>query len=196
MAEIDAAGEQVVVNRQSIVSMDSDGFTFNQLEAAAFYHIYLAIRGGSWSIGDLLTQTDTSTVVTESGLPTQPKSVLFVSANRAMDVQNTGTVHGQLSIGAGTSTSNRVAMAIMDEDNLATSETSSAIEFDEVYIHINTSDTLEGLGDINSITSDGFTFIMDDADPAQMYVWWVAAGDNPSANAIPVFMNQYRQRSV
>jgi hypothetical protein len=113
-----------------------------------------------------------------------------------MDVQNTGTVHGQLSIGAGTSTSNRVAMAIMDEDNLATSETSSAIEFDEVYIHINTSDTLEGLGDINSITSDGFTFIMDDADPAQMYVWWVAAGDNPSANAIPVFMNQYRQRSV
>jgi hypothetical protein len=172
--------------RKQLVSMDANGFTFNQLElpqTAGSQWNYLAIKGGNWYVGDLLTQTDTSTTVTETGMAASPALIIMASANRAKSTQDTGTATGQMSIGAATSTSERMVLAIQDENGTANAELSRGVEYDAIYMNISTSDAVQGLGDISAINSDGFTFIMDDADPSQAFAFWVAVA--PVATKAP-----------
>jgi len=174
-----------VVDRKTMVSLDNDGFTWNQLElpqtAGSIFH-FLAVKGGSWDVGDLLTQTDTTTTVTET-LAFTPSLIIMASANRAKSTQDTGTVHRALSFGAATSPSARMAMAMWDENGTANAESANAVEYDEIYANISASDVIQGLGDITGMASNTFDFIMDDADPAQNFAFWIAAGPTPEAGA-------------
>ena len=167
-----------IENRQSLVSFDADGFTFNQLEADTPGHIYLAIQGGRWTIGDLLTQTDTTTTVSES-LPAQPQLIIFMSTVRPLSTQNTLDANGAMhSFGAATSASERMVMASQDENGIADSNVSIGVEYDAVYLNIATNDTVQGLGDVSRVVPNAFDFVMDDADPSQNYVWWIALGSS------------------
>ena len=177
-----------IVARKQFVSMDATGFTFNQLElpqtAGSQWH-YLAIKGGNWYVGNLLTQTDTTTTVTKTGMATSPSLIMMTSVGKAKSTQDAGTAGLMMSFGAATSTSERMAMAVQDENGTANAECSTGVEYDEIYLNISTTDTVQGLGDISAINSDGFSFIMDDADPSQAYVWYIAAGSNASSETYP-----------
>jgi hypothetical protein len=170
----------VMRNRQSLVSMDADGFTFDQLkvgETAGFPDTvhYLAIQGGQWLLGDLETQTETTITMAENGMGFNPDLVIFASANRPLSTQDVGTANGQISFGAATSITERVAMAIMDRDGQAAAVTGSAVEYDAVYIYESTAMLAQGIMDLKSMHSDGFNAIMDNADPAQSFVFYIAA---------------------
>lgn len=159
----------------------STGFTVSYNEqglggSGNYYVFYLALKGGQYYLGDLLTQTDTTTDIVESGVGFQPTAVLFASACRAQSTADTCTAQDEMSIGAATSTSARHATAMIDEDAGTTSDITTANEFDAVYINLSTSNTRDGLMDVKSFDSGGFTCIMDDADPSQAFVWYVAFG--------------------
>jgi len=160
--------------RDSFVSFDADGFTLNQLEGTdQYYYHFLCLKGGQYAVGDLTTRTDGNDIEEDVGF--QPVAVLFGSANRALSTQDTSTTHNRLSIGAGTSTSNRAAQAISDEDGLADTETAYTNQDDAVYAHV-IDDAIEALMDIKSIDADGFTCVMDDVETAGCWVTYLAIG--------------------
>lgn len=163
--------------RFDFVSFNTDGFTINNLEGATATIVYfIAFKGMSVVLGDLLTQTDTTTSIVESGFGFDPAAVLLVSHNKAKSTQDIVQDDDQLTIGAFTSPSDRVAMGVSDDDNVADSVVATAVEYDECYINLNPTDgTLQGLMDVTGV-GNGFTCIMDDADPAQAFVWYMAFG--------------------
>jgi hypothetical protein len=185
-----------IENRATFTSFLSNGFRINWAEVTtgSLVYFFVAFKGGSFKFGDLLTQTDTSTAITESGLGFQPAGVMLVSAGRAESTADTATDDDELSIGAFTSTSVRVAMAVADDDAANDSIVSTSISYDEVYQNLNANTgAIEGEMDVQSVGSDGFTLIMDDADPSQSFVWYMAFG-NPSVNppssmVYPIFAN-------
>jgi hypothetical protein len=174
----------IIYFRDSFVSFDADGFTLNQLEGTGQSLVYVALAGGQYSVGDLTTRTDGNDIA-ESGLGFQPVAVMFASANRALSTQDTTTAHGRVSIGAGTSTTNRAVQAISDEDNLATTETATTNQGDAVYAHV-VDDAIEALMDIKSIDADGFTCVMDDTETSACWVTYLAIGSAAAAAAEPI----------
>lgn len=189
-----SAVDTSVSAREDFVSFLADGFRLNWVEAglgSTRHQGYLALKGGNYLVGNLLTQTDTVTDIAETGFGFKPSSALFFSAGRAKSTADTASVNAQMSIGAFSSLTNRGAQAGLDEHNKADSETTTAIEFDEVYANIATDSTIAGLMDVKSVDADGFTMIMDDADPAQAFVWYVAFGPaavSSSAALLPANM--------
>ena len=166
-------------NRAAFVQFLSNGFQLNWLEAAFAYQLmYVCIKGGSWLVGNLQTQTDTTTDIVESGFGFQPKGAMLFSHNMAQSTQDTVQSDARLSVGAFTSTTERQAQALLIETGLADTDVTNAIEHDEVYINIASDSTVQGLMDVKSVDSDGFTLLMDDADPAQGYIWYLAVGDS------------------
>jgi hypothetical protein len=172
-------------DRASFTGMDSDGFTINWDENSGqlrwFY--WLALKGGQYKIGSLTTQTDTTTDIVETGFGFQPVGALFVSHCQAESTIDALQDHDAWSMGAFSSTSNRGAQGTLDQDNTADSTVAAAVEHDAVYVNISTADAVEGLMDIKSVDSDGFTCIMDDADPSAAFVWYVAFGSEPVVSA-------------
>lgn len=168
--------------RASLSTMDADGFTLNFGEVAAATTVfYLALAGGRYAVGDLTTATDTNNF-SETGLSIgTPVAAMFVSAGKAADSADTPSAHDRWSMGAATSSSARAAMATLDEDATADAECATAVEHDAVYINLATDDTVQGLMDLVSMDSDGFTVVMDDADPSAAFVWYVAFGSEVAA---------------
>jgi len=185
LATIAPAGAASCNMRAAMVGPITDGFQLNVTEnstATAKPFFAVTIKGGSWHLGDLLTQTDTTTDIVESGFGFQPRGAMFLSHCLAQSTADTPQLFGHFSVGACTSTSDEIALGFIDEDATGNMETAAAIEHDAVYANISTAAAIEGL--MVAITfpqSDGFTMEMSDADPAQSFVWYVAAGDTPAA---------------
>jgi hypothetical protein len=77
-------------------------------------------------------------------------------------------------------------MAIADDDAANDSIVSTGVSHDQVYQNLNANTgAIEGEMDVQSVGSDGFTLIMDDADPAQSFVWYAAWGDTVTAGGQP-----------
>jgi hypothetical protein len=159
----------------------SDGFKINWAEVPGTltrYYFALVIKGGKWAVGDFATRTDTTNITTEStGLGFTPVMIgPVVSACRAVSTDDVPTVHLEVSVGGADSASNRHAQGVLLEDGTANTEIQTAIEYDALYVNMSASAAIEGLGDIVSFGADGFTVVMDDADPVASFVWYVASG--------------------
>jgi hypothetical protein len=169
-------------DRYELSQFLSDGFKLNKLEATnAWPVVYLALAGGAgYHVGSLTTATNTSNF-SETGVGGTPEGVLFVSHCTAQSTQDTQDDHWKFSIGAGTSDTETVAHASSSQDGLtADSETFTAIDFDAVYIRPDLADGVEGVMDLVSMDSDGFTVVMDDADPDAAFVAYLALGVTPA----------------
>lgn len=173
-----------VLRRDSFVSFDADGFTLNQLEGTSqYYYHFICLKGGQYEVGDLTTRTDGNDIEETLAGAFRPVAVMFGSVNAAIDTQDNEHAHSRLSIGAGTSTSNRAVQAISDEDNLADTETAYANYDSAVYAHV-VDDAIVGLMDIKSIDATGFTAVMDDTDPSACWVTYLAIGAAAAAGDI------------
>lgn len=172
----------------------SNGFRMNFTGTASggSQCLYLAIKGGRYKIGSVLTQTDTTTDIVVSGMGFSPKAGLVFSACRAEDTSvTTMSDHAAWSIGGFQSATQRGCHATMDVDNVADSLTANAVEHDEVYANFNTADAIEGLMDVKTINSDGVTFIMDDADPVQSFAWYLTFGSTVESVAVTLKQRSY-----
>jgi hypothetical protein len=163
-----------MTHRGSFVSFGADGFTIDNLESTnAVQHCYICLKGGQYSVGDVTTRTDSNDISETVGF--EPAAILFSSVNRAESTQDTRTDHARISIGAGTSTTNRSVQATSDEDALDISETAYTNQGDAVYAHV-VDDAIEALMDIKSIDASGFTCVMDDTETSACWVNYLAIG--------------------
>jgi hypothetical protein len=180
-----AAVPPVIDARADFDSFLSNGFRLNWAERASTRYFFgLCMKGGSYTVGNLLTQTDTTTDIAESGFGFSPVAAQFFSHCNTESTSDTLQDNDRISMGGFSSTSNRGAHGTLDEDGAADSEVTTAIEFDAVYANISTASAIQGLMDVKSVDGDGFTMIMDDADPSQAFVWYMAYGSATVAGAI------------
>jgi hypothetical protein len=163
-------------NRAEFTSFLADGFQINWLEAISSYVIfYLALAGGDYHVGETLTRTDTSEF-SETGLGFAPAAAMFLSNCRAEDTQDTESVEQEWSVGAVASTTNRAAQGHNALNGVSPSSVWSIARNDAVYAHISTAGAVDGLMDVVSLDADGFTLVMDDADPSAAFVGYIAFG--------------------
>lgn len=166
-----------IITRVDFVSFLSNGFRLNGLEeggGSSRTH-YLALKGGNYKVGNLLTRTDGNDI-TESGFGFTPTGVLFLSHCKAESTQDTWDDDDEISIGAASATDERAAIGNIDEDNTANAEVALGQQHDGVYLNIATDDTAEGIMDLKSLDADGLTCVMDDADASAAIVHYLAFG--------------------
>jgi hypothetical protein len=175
-------------NRADLASHNSGpgGFTINWLERTNAQVLqFLSIKGGLWTVGDLLTQTDTTTAMAESGFGHTPVGAMFISAGNAATVANaTPGTHDKWSIGCATGPSARNVCQVDSRSGNTAMFVHPSSRTDAVYVNTDpaqTNHTLTGLMDVQSFDADGITTIMDDADPAQAFAWYVAVGNVAAA---------------
>ena len=182
--------------REDFVSFGSGTFTLNCIErtAGARRVHYLALAGGAYQVGNLLTKID-GTDIAVTGLANRPRAVFFASHCAAESTANTSAAEAKFSMGAFDSQSaidparNRVCRCTKHEDASTAADTGDAMRFDAVYANILvTTADIDALMDIKSVESTGFTCVMDNVETAASFVWWMAFGDEVvSALANPVF---------
>jgi len=125
-----------------------------------------------WLAADAAT-----TVYTVSGLSFQPKALRFywVGIGSATDAA-TETVHQRRGMGFATGTASRRSVGTQDQDATGNATCTSGFREDAVAFTVTSTPAFDGLLDLNSITADGFTLIVDDAAPADITVFWEAWG--------------------
>lgn len=188
IALLTVATLNTTASRADFVSFLSNGFRLNWPERSSNRYIFfLALKGGNYRVDNLLTRTDGNDIA-ETGFGFQPTSALFLSHGQVESTSDTTQTQDRLAIGAFSSLTDRGAQAALDENAVADSEVTTAIEFDEVYANIKTDSTIDGLMDVKSIDSDGFTMVMDDADPSAAFVWYVAFGPAAAGGVTPALL--------
>lgn len=168
-----------VSDRATLTAWLSNGFTLNWAERTAGFNArVLCLKGGSYVVGDILSQTGTSNTA-ETGVGFTPKALLVGSHNKTQSTSDTTQNGDERSLGFATGAASRSAAGIHDKDALGTIDIGVDQRTDAMYTNQSTAATtvVEGLMDLVSLDSDGFTFVMDDADPAQAFVWYLAMGD-------------------
>lgn len=179
--------DDTVIGRTSFDSFLSNGFKLNKLEGDEQNYLhYLALKGGSYAIGNFTTATNTTAFTEAHGMPITPKGAMFLSANRSQSTQDTPTVHYEWSIGASDGSVNTAQYA-RSKDAAGNADCFNAVEHNEAYINASNASTqaIEGLGHVNSFDATNINLQMTDADPAASFVWYIAFG-NGAATDFPL----------
>ena len=150
--------------------------TWILLMALAFAHGVI-----QWNAADGL-----STIYTVSGLSFQPKALHFSTNGQASAVDAaSAALNSQRCHGFATTTSDRRCQASNSIDAAAAGDCNACYREDAavITIAITVAAAVTGALDLNSITSDGFTLIVDDVVPADITVAWEAWGGADLTNA-------------
>lgn len=169
--------------RADFNGMLSTGFQVDVVEAGtAIIVYYLCIKGPQAAVVTLSGSTSLNGTTTVSGMAFAPRVLTMFSDGKVEGTANTATSHDVWSGGFTTSTTNRVAEGMHDENLTANQECATAIEHDEVVVIMNASDAVDALYDMNAFNSDGFQIICDDAPTAvAAFIGTLAHGDFPAA---------------
>lgn len=131
-----------------------------------------------WLAADAAT-----TVYTVSGLSFQPKAIRFYWMGLASAVDATSTTtHQRAGVGVAVSTSARRCVAVQDQDGAGSMTCTTSAWTDCVVATVTSTPARDGALDLNSITSDGFTLIVDDQAPVNITVFWEAWGGTDITN--------------
>jgi hypothetical protein len=130
-----------------------------------------------WLAADAAT-----TVYTVSGLSFQPKAIRFywMGLGSAVDAAATQTI--RRGIGFAASTSDRRCVGSEDINGAGSMTCTSGYRTDAVAMTLTSTPAADGLLDLNSITADGFTLIVDDQAPVDVTVFWEAWGGTDITN--------------
>lgn len=157
---VQGGGDGALVYQASLASMDSDGFTINETvdDLSAIPIFYLALKGGSYAVGNNTEpgSTGNQTVTTNK----DTKAVMIFGNDTS--TENSDQPDCMLTIGAGTSSSERVCGCLHDTDNVGTSINANRYESSAIYLNITaaatvSSSTVDDEADLNAVASDGFT---------------------------------------
>lgn len=173
-----AIGGTDITARAKLSSWNSTGFTLSILEnpGIIFPIAYAVFEGAEFLVGDLLTQTDTTTDINET-VGFETKVCIIASHNQGQSTQNLGQNVNSLSVGAFVSDTSEGTQGIYDENSASTSSSTTVVDHDSCYVNLDINDAVEGLMHCTSITTTGFTLRMTDADPTQAFCIYFAMGD-------------------
>ncbi len=174
-----------IVDEVGFVSMDAGGFTLSHpVNSAGAYLInYLAIKGGQWAVGNFNQATSAGVQASVTGLAFQPVGALFGHAS--YETANAVTPTARIGIGAATSTSQRQAIWMGDEDAAANAIANQRYATDKVVMMYDEATsagaTVISEADLSSFNSDGLSLNWTTADATARKVGYVAFGDNAVA---------------
>lgn len=154
------------------------GFDLDVLESPGFdtAFLVLVLSGGDYAVGDFLSNTDTTTTISET-VGFAPLGIATYSHLQAQSAADTAQAGAEMTLGCAMGPSSRLAIGFFDENGTGNMETSSAIEHDAVGVSISTASAVEGLVDVVTLpTATGFDLKNDDADPAQCFYFYEAFG--------------------
>jgi hypothetical protein len=166
-------------NRASLTAWLSTGFRLNFVAAPGIAPVgcYLALKGGRYRVDGMLSSTTLNQTLSQTSQDIgTPVGLLLFSGCVAESVAGTGTTNDQWSIGSATSSTNRQAMAGMDQTAAATAVVSTGVWVDQVYANLSTTGTIEGTADFTSFDSDGFSLKQTDADTVAAYICYLIVG--------------------
>lgn len=162
--------------RASFTQWNTDGFRLNWAARATTNRrsIFMAIKGGQWAIGEFTIDASTaSSTATVSGLAFAPQGILLATCSGAEEAAGTSATLAAVSIGGGTSTSNRHALFLREDNGAATTAIWTGVRDDcAVGMQNNGTGSRERF-DINAMNSDGFQMITDQANASDVTNWWV-----------------------
>jgi hypothetical protein len=195
MCHFSASSPRTIIDqRAEVILFLSTGFRLNWLDAGstgAFNWSYLAIKGGKFFGGDLLTTTGTGNIA-EEVVGFLSRGGMCLSHAHAQSTTDTPQTNTMLSLGAFSritdTTFDRVVHAAKAQDTSGTPLMTTLVEFDNVYGSIVAStDAIDGLMDVESVDTDGVIMDMTDGDAVAAFVAYFVIGDSPSvATANPV----------
>jgi hypothetical protein len=126
-----------------------------------------------------LTASAVGTLYTVSGLSFQPKALRFywvgLQSNSPTSASSQA-VDERRGVGFAVGTANRRAIGSYSQDNAASANCGVVATSTAVVITVDGNGAIDGLLDLNSITADGFTLIVDDVAIANITVFWEAWG--------------------
>lgn len=187
-----------IIDKIDFVSFNSDGFTLSHPTASGSAYLvnYLCFKGGQWKVGNFSQATSTGNQST-TGVGFQPVGVLFAHASDATDqTGGTGaTATARIGIGAATSSTNRQAIWMGDEDAAADSKCDSRYATDKCILMYDEAGggapTALAEADYVSNDSDGFTINWSTADATARKIGYVAFGSNASAANTSAFFQLF-----
>lgn len=175
-----------LTHRANATTWLSTGLRINWAETVAGWNSSaLALKGGQYLVGSILSQTGTSD--TDETVGITPKAILAFSGNGAETASDSVVAHGQMSVGAASGAAERAVAFVGDQDNIADSDIGVGFRDDAFYARIDITNAVKAeigradLVDFVIPTSGGFTFVMDDADPDQAFIPYLAMGAAPDA---------------
>ena len=152
--------------RASLASFDVDGFTLNYAATANTSRrtIGLAMQGGQWAAGGYTIDGNTgSATATVSGLAFQPIGGIGFTKGTTQSTAGTSTAEAKISIGGWTSTSDRSALGVWNENATLATEVDHVVEYDAFLALPTNAGAAASAFDLSAITSDGFTVVVDTA---------------------------------
>lgn len=173
-----------ITHRASATAWLSTGARLNWAETAlsTWNSSALAVKGGRYKVGDILSQTGTSN--TDETVGIVPKGLFLFSAGAAESASDTSNAHIHISVGGATGAAERNVAFICDQDATTPADCGSGFQTDAFYGRIdvtNATKAVIGLADLVDLDASGggFTFVMDDADPDQAIIPYLAIGETP-----------------
>lgn len=134
-----------------------------------------------------LTTDVLNTVITVSGLGFEPKALRFywfgLQSNSPTNASSQA-VSERRGVGFAVSTTSRRAVGTFSADNSGSANCGGVVGNTEVVITTDGAGVIDGRLDINTITTDGFTLIVDDVTPANLTVFWEAWGGSDISSAV------------
>ncbi len=181
------SGISNVTTRARVTAVNGNGFDLTWDEVSGIggreWQI-LAISGGQWLAGSMLTVTAGNNI-TVTGVPFTPRGYTLVSSNRAQPASDTLSTPDEWCMGAVDQNANQRSMAVEDATGVATSLVSTVVQFDSV---IATGNGLVPAPPIDcrithtNFTVDGWVDAQPTSDGAGRWIGYFAEGD-----AIPPF---------
>lgn len=170
--------------RASFVSFLSNGFRLNWVEVTTGqpYIFGLALKGGSYLVGDISVPATLNATQVETGFGFQPSGALFLTDANTVPTADVSNTNLYASIGAMSSASNRGAQGWNSAHNTTTAQCTTAVDHDAVLV-VPGNAVVVGLVDVQSVESDGFTTIVDLAMGGAVSVWYLACGSSGGAPA-------------
>lgn len=165
--------------RASLVSLDSDGFTVNFAERASTRQVfYLAIKGGSYTVGSTSAHITLNGTTAVSGLGYAPTGLIAwanKNAENTADTPVSGHRYWTMGVATGPADRRTHTMGHGDAVSAAASSTFWGSRASAILQFNDFTPITSGLQDVSSFDVDGFTLITDDADGAY-FIPYLAIG--------------------
>ena len=112
-----------------------------------------------------VTTATAGTTTARSGFGFQPKATIIVGNKRTGSTNGQGVADSGFSVGVFTGVSERYCVGVQSDQNAGVSVTDKGQRDDALLMNISTGGAVDALTDLNSVDSDGLTYIEDDAWP-------------------------------
>ena len=183
-----------ISGRALLSSFDTDGFTLNWLEGNSGAEsnrrvLYVAFVANNVFVDSFQSQTNT-TPFSETGVGFVPQGLLTLSHLHVTSTQDSVQTDQEISIGGASGALERGSVGSRSDNGSGTSDVATFSSDDAIYGNVNVSGAAayEGQMDLVSFDGDGFTVVMDDADPSQTEVFYMAIQTGAAGNQIIWFI--------